>query len=139
MTEEQRDKGRITTLTILLIVLFFGMCSACTPLLYKSDKIRVTHVLTLTNDSDTCKIKLYDIDPNKIYHVIGYDFVRVYENRYYNPYQDYLYDDRKSPYKYRYLGDVNGEFGSVYFNNQKVADINNYVGAGKIFYNDKCD
>ena len=83
MTESQRDKGRLITLLILISVLLVGMCSSCASLLYSSNNVMVTHVLALTNKGDTVKIRIQDIQPQRTYNVVGYDFVRWNDNRFY--------------------------------------------------------
>ena len=75
MTDEQREKGRAITLALLVMIMLVGMCSSCSSLLYNSNRIVVTHVLALTNEGDTVKIKIQDIQPQRMYHVVGYDFV----------------------------------------------------------------
>jgi len=125
MTEKQRDRGRVITLLILLSIIFLGMCSGCTELLYKSDSVYVTHVLALTNKGDTVKIRLNQIKPQEMYHVVGYDFVRFDDNKYYVPYNDRRYDLRYQK-RFSYYGDPYGYYGRIYNNNQKISTINNY-------------
>ena len=113
MTENQRDKGRAITLAILVIVMLVGMCSSCASVLYDSNRILVTHVLALTNSGDTVKIRIQDIQPQKMYHVVGYDFVRWHDSKYYIPYNDRYYDYRYHDSRWRYHGNVSGTFGYV--------------------------
>ena len=104
MTDKQRDTGRLITLIILISVLLIGIISSCTPYLYKSNQIKVTHVLALTEVGDTIKVPIRDIKPTQIYNVVGYDFVRGYNNPYYNPWRQYhIYDNH-----YRYYGNSIG-------------------------------
>lgn len=101
------------------------MCSGCTDLLYRSDSVYVTHVLALTNNGDTVKIKLNEIQPKQIYNVVGYDFVRYEDNRYYIPYNDRRYDIRHQK-SFSYYGDPNGYYGRIYHNNKEISTLNNY-------------
>ena len=82
MTDEQRDKGRAITLAMLVMIIFLGMCSACSPYYYQSKGPEVTHVLALTKEGDTLKIPIKDIKPNVIYNVVGYDWYRPYSGYY---------------------------------------------------------
>ena len=86
MTDKQRDLGRLITLAILLSILLVGILSSCAPMLYNRNQVMVTHVLALTEMGDTVKIRIDQIRPQQTYHVVGYDFVRWQDNRYYNPY-----------------------------------------------------
>ena len=112
MTDEQRDKGRAITLALLVMVMLIGMCSSCSNSLYRSNQIKVTHVLAVTELGDTVKIAMRDIQPTKIYNVVGYDFVRGYNNPYYNPWRQYhIYDNY-----YRYYGNAVGTNGAIHIN-----------------------
>ena len=113
MTDNQRDKGRVITLSILIVILLVGMCSSCASVLYDSNRVIVTHVLALTNSGDTVKIRIQDIQPQRMYHVVGYDFVRWQDNRYYVPHYDRHYDYRYHDSRWRYHGNVSGTFGYV--------------------------
>ena len=83
----------------ILFALLFTM-NSCTPYIYKSNQIKVTHVLAITELGDTVKIAMRDIQPTQVYNVVGYDFVRGYMNPYYDPWRQYhIYD-----HHYRYYG-----------------------------------
>jgi len=120
MTDNQRDKARVITLSILLIILLVGMCSSCASLLYDSNRVIVTHVLALTNSGDTVKIKIQDIQPQRMYNVVGYDFVRWNDSRYI-PHYDRYYDYRHHDSRWRYYGSHNGSFGYV----TPIPNVNN--------------
>ena len=112
MTEKQRNLGRLITIGTLVGVLLAGVLSSCTPLIYKSNQIKVTHVLAITEAGDTVKISMRDIQPTQIYNVVGYDFARGYNNQYYNPWRQYhMYDNH-----YRYYGNAIGTNGAVHIN-----------------------
>lgn len=113
MTDNQREKGRAITLAILVIVMLIGMCSSCSNLLYSSNNVMVTHVLALTNKGDTVKIRIQDIQPQRMYHVVGYDFVKWNDNRYYVPNYDRQYDYRYHDSRWRYHGNLNGTYGYI--------------------------
>ena len=111
MTDEQRDLGRVISVTILTIILLFAMLVSCSPYYYKSnDKPIITHVLALNSEGDTLKIPIKDIKPNVIYNVIGYDWYQLrsgYYNRWSNPYYHPIYhkphnfnDNGNSGYNY---------------------------------------
>ena len=100
MTQEQRDWGKVIAITIVIMVLLIGALGGCTPYIYKSNQIKVTHVLAVTETGDTVKIAMRDIRPTQVYNVVGYDFVRGYNNPYYYPWRRYhVYD-----HHYRYYG-----------------------------------
>jgi len=100
MTQKQRDWGKVISIAIVAAVLLIGALASCTPYLYKSNQIKVTHVLAVTELGDTVKIAMRDIQPTQVYNVVGYDFVRGYMNPYYDPWRQYhMYDHR-----YRYYG-----------------------------------
>lgn len=104
MTQEQRDWGKVITVAIVAAILLVGALSSCTPYMYKSNQIKVTHVLALTENGDTVKVSMKDIKPTQIYNVIGYDFIRGYNNPYYDPWRPYhMYDNH-----YRYFGNATG-------------------------------
>lgn len=116
MTEKQRNLGRLITIGALVGVLLAGALSSCSPMLYRGidhNQVMVTHVLALTKMGDTVKIKIDQIRPQQTYNVVGYDFVRWQDNRYYNPYNDYRYDYRYHDSRWRYHGKANGTYGYV--------------------------
>jgi len=113
MTDKQRDLGRAITVAILAIILLLGALSSCTPMLYNNNRVMVTHVLALTEMGDTVKIRIDQIQPTKIYNVVGYDFVRWQDNRYYVPHYDRHYDYRYHDSRWRYHGNVHGTYGSI--------------------------
>ena len=76
MTDKQRDTGRLITLIILISILLIGVLSGCSSMLYNRNQVMVTHVLALTEMGDTVKIRIQDIQPQRMYNVVGYDFVR---------------------------------------------------------------
>ena len=82
MTDEQRDLGRIISITILTAIMLFAMLVSCSPYYYQSKGPKVTHVLALTEEGDTLKIPIKDIKPNVIYNVVGYDWYRPYSGYY---------------------------------------------------------
>tara|TARA_Y100000768_G_scaffold134105_1_gene99828 strand:- start:276 stop:767 length:492 start_codon:yes stop_codon:yes gene_type:complete len=113
MTDKQRDRGRAVAILILLIILLSAMLSGCSDLLYRGNNVMVTHVLALTEMGDTVKIRIQDIQPHRTYNVVGYDFVRWQDNRFYNPYNDYYYDYRYYNDRWRYHGKTDGTYGSI--------------------------
>ena len=117
MTDKQRDIGRLISIGTLLLIVLFAMLSSCSSMLYNgSNRVMVTHVLALTEMGDTVKIPMDQIRPQQVYNVVGYDFVRWQNNRFYNPYNDYIYDYRYNRHRYhnwRYHGSVNGMAGGV--------------------------
>jgi hypothetical protein len=88
---------------IIMFSLFFLMLASCSSTLYRSSM--VTHVLAVTESGDTLKIPLNQIQPTRIYNVVGYDY---YNTRYRNSYYRDL--------KYYYNG----------FNNQFNNGVNIY-------------
>ena len=66
MTQEQRDWGKVITVAIVAAILLVGALSSCTPYMYKSNQIKVTHVLAVTEVGDTVKVAMRDIQPTKI-------------------------------------------------------------------------
>ena len=112
MTQEQRDWGKVISVAVMAAIILIGALS-CTPYMYRSNQIKVTHVLAVTELGDTVKIAMRDIQPTKIYNVVGYDFVRGYNNPYYNPWRQYhMYDNH-----YRYYGNATGTNGAIHINN----------------------
>ena len=113
MTDKQRDTGRLITLLLLLSILLVGILSSCTPMLYNNNRVMVTHVLALTEMGDTVKIRIQDIQPQRMYNVVGYDFVRWQDNRYYVPHYDRHYDYRYYDSRWRYHGNPKGTYGYI--------------------------
>ena len=113
MTDNQRDTGRLITLIILISILLIGVLSSCSPMLYSNNRVMVTHVLALTEMGDTVKIRIQDIQPQRMYNVVGYDFVRWQDNRYYVPHYDRHYDYRYYDSKWRYHGSPKGNYGYI--------------------------
>ena len=113
MTDKQRDTGRLITLLLLLSILLIGILSSCTPMLYNNNRVMVTHVLALTEMGDTVKIKIQDIQPQRMYNVVGYDFVRWQDNRFYVPHYDRHYDYRYFDSRWRYHGNPKGTYGYI--------------------------
>ena len=113
MTDKQRDRGRAIAILILLIILLSAMLSGCSDLLYRGNNVMVTHVLALTEMGDTVKIRIQDIQPQRIYNVVGYDFVRWQDNKFYVPGYDYQYDYRYYNNRWRYHGKANGTYGQI--------------------------
>jgi len=99
-------KSRILILfVIIMFSLFILMLTSCSTTLYRSSM--VTHVLAVTESGDTLKIPLNQIQPTRIYNVVGYDYYN-YRHR------DYYYRDLK----YYYNG----------LNNQYSNGVNIYSG-----------
>ena len=113
MTDKQRDTGRLITLIILISILLIGILSSCAPMLYNNNRVMVTHVLALTEMGDTVKIRIQDIQPQRMYNVVGYDFVRWQDNRFYVPGYDRHYDYRYYDSRWRYHGKANGTYGQI--------------------------
>ena len=104
MTQQQRDYGKVISIAVLAAIILLASLSGCVPYMYKSNQIKVTHVLAVTEVGDTVKIAMKDIRPTQIYNVVGYDFVRGYNNPYYDPWRPYhMYDNH-----YRYYGNATG-------------------------------
>ena len=113
MTDNQRDTGRLITLIILISILLIGVLSSCSPMLYNNNRVMVTHVLALTEMGDTVKIRIQDIQPQRMYNVVGYDFVRWHDNRFYVPHYDRHYDYRYYDSRWRYHGNPKGTYGYI--------------------------
>ena len=113
MTDKQRDTGRLIAIAVLIIILVSAILSGCSSMLYPSNQVMVTHVLALTEMGDTVKIRIDQIQPKQIYNVVGYEFVRWNDSRYYNPYNDYSYDYRYHDDRWRYHGRANGTYGQI--------------------------
>ena len=96
---------------IIFLLIFFG----CTQTLYRSPL--VTHVLAITETGDTLKIPINQIQPTKIYNVIGYDYYKPYAIDYY---RDWRYYDhyRNDIRHFSYYPNVNNQ--SVYINAPNV-------------------
>ena len=60
MTDSQRDKGRVITLTVMICIILLGMCS-CT--VYKTPQMHITSVLAVTAQGDTLKLPIDAIRP----------------------------------------------------------------------------
>ena len=68
MTDKERDLGRVISVSVLLLILLIAMfTSGCAPYMYKSNQIKVTHVLALTERGDTVKIAMRDINHYRYY------------------------------------------------------------------------
>ena len=104
MTDEQRDLGRIISITILTAILLFAMLVGCSPYYYQSKGPKVTHVLALTEEGDTLKIPIKDIKPNVIYNVVGYDWYRPYSGYYTRWAEPYYHPRLYNPPKPIYNG-----------------------------------
>ncbi len=122
MTDKQRDRARVLTLLILISIILMGALSGCSQMLYNSNRVMVTHVLALTEMGDTVKIRIDQIQPKRMYNVIGYDFVRYMDNRFYNPYNDRMYDYRYHDSRWRYHGNI---YGTSYGHITPNPNINN--------------
>ena len=116
MTEKQRNLGRLISISIVILVLIFAALSSCTPFLYKSNQVQVTHVLALTEMGDTVKIPISEIKPKIIYDVIGYNYMRY--NPYYSPYNNrYYYDYYNYNRHYTNHQGIQGSGSSIQYNN----------------------
>ena len=94
------DIDKVFWFAVVFVLLAMICITSCAPVLYKSNQIKVTHVLALTETGDTVKIAMKDIRPTQVYNVVGYDFTRPYMNPYYDPWRNYwMYENR-----YRYYG-----------------------------------
>ena len=107
MTDEQRDLGRIISITILTAILLFAMLFSCSPYYYQSKGPEITHVLALTKEGDTLKIPIKDIRPNVIYNVVGYDWYRPYSGYYTRWAEPYYHPRLYNPPKPIYNGNSN--------------------------------
>jgi len=101
----------------MIIILFWFMVivlSSCMSSIYKvrkeniNDRVKVTHVLAITEMGDTLKIPIEDIKPRVIYNVVGY--VNGMVNPYYRPYNYYDY----YPYSIRNPNYIRNNTGSVF-------------------------
>ena len=130
MTQEQRDWGKVISIAVMAAIILIGALSSCTPYLYKSNQIKITHVLALTENGDTVKVAMRDIKPTQVYNVVGYDFTRGYNNQYYNPWRQYhMYDNY-----YRYYGNYGMVGSSVNYINQPYNNwhpLENFVSGNR--------
>ena len=65
------DIDKIFWFAMVFVLLAMICITSCTPYLYKSNQIKVTHVLALTEAGDTVQIAIKDIRPTQIYNVVG--------------------------------------------------------------------
>ena len=72
MTQEQRDWGKVISVAIVAAILLIAGLAGCTPYMYRSNQIKVTHVLALTENGDTVKVSMRDIKPTQIYNCLLY-------------------------------------------------------------------
>ena len=107
MTDEQRDLGRVISVSILLLIILVAMLASCSPYYYQSKGPQVTHVLALTEDGDTLKIPIKDIKPNVIYNVVGYDWYRPYSGYYTRWAEPYYHPALYNAPKPSYNGNIN--------------------------------
>jgi len=110
MREKIKENITEILLALLLICTIIIFTTGCSSSLYKyrehfdKNKPVVTHVFALTNQGDTIKIPINDIQPQRLYNVIGYDFYNPYDmyyNRYRNNWYDRYYDYRRN-YNHNY-------------------------------------
>jgi len=101
--------------SFMVIISFWFMVivlSSCMSSIYKvrkeniNDRVKVTHVLAITEMGDTLKIPIEDIKPRVIYNVVGY--VNSMVNPYYRPYNYYDY----YPYSIRNPNYIRNNTGS---------------------------
>jgi len=118
MTEEQRDLGRVISVTILTAILLFAMLVSCSPYYYQSKGPKITHVLALTEEGDTLKVPIKDIKPNVIYNVVGYDWYRPYSGYYTRWDQPYYHPHLYNPPKP--IGGGNSNYNNNNNNNTPV-------------------
>lgn len=87
------------------------------------NRMVVTHVLAITEAGDTVNIPIDQIQPTKIYNVIGYDFYRPYHNSnsYYRDWRFY-YDN--------YNMNNGGYNGVGLYGNIKSIHPTTYIGNG---------
>ena len=128
MTDEQRDLGRVISVTILTIILLFAMLVSCSPYYYQSKGPKVTHVLALTEEGDTLKIPIKDIKPNVIYNVVGYDWYRPYSGYYTRWAEPYYHPRLYNPPKPIY----NGNSNINYNNNNNTPNTPTIKPAGSV-------
>ena len=116
------DIDKVFWFAIVFVLLAMICITSCVPVLYKSNQMKVTHVLAVTEEGDTVKIAMKDIRPTQVYNVVGYDFTRGYMNPYYDPWRQYhMYD-----HHYRYYGNQFNTISSSANNNPygKIQNIN---------------
>ena len=130
MTQKQRDYGKVIAVAVMALIILIGMLAGCTPMLYKSNQIKVTHVLAVTEEGDTVKIAMKDIRPTQVYNVVGYDFTRGYMNPYYDPWRDHW----RYSNQYRYYGNQFNTISSSANNNPygKISNINPIISPSNI-------
>ena len=97
----------------LIFVLCFIIIQSCSSVLYKSPL--VTHVLAITETGDTLKIPINQIQPKRIYNVVGYNF---------NPY--YRHNNREWRFYYdNFRNDYRGYNKFVYETPSRIINISN--------------
>ena len=126
MTDEQRDLGRVISVSILLLIILVAMLASCSPYYYQSKGPQVTHVLALTEDGDTLKIPIKDIKPNVIYNVVGYDWYRPYSGYYTRWAEPYYHPRLYNPPKPTYNANSNINYNNNKSNNMKHGKNNNH-------------
>ena len=85
MTDSQRDKGRVITLTVMICIMLLGMCS-CT--VYKQPQMKITSVLAVTAEGDTLKLPIDVIRPIYNYNTYPTNRYPVTPNYfYYSPHR----------------------------------------------------
>ena len=97
--------GKMNKIYIIFLLIFLG----CTHTFYRSPL--VTHVLAIGVTGDTIKIPINQIQPTKIYNVIGYD---SYYPTTYNRDWRFYYDYRDDLRHYNYYPNINNQ--SLYIN-----------------------
>jgi len=103
---------------VFILLAMICIMNGCVSSIYKvrkeniNDRVKVTHVLAVTDMGDTLKIPIESIKPNVVYNVVGYDYMRY--NPYYSPYNNRYYYDYY-PYNYstnrNYTGNNTTGFG----------------------------
>ena len=63
---------------IIIVLLSTIFIQSCSSVLYRSPL--VTHVLAITETGDTLKIPINQIQPNRIYNVVGYNYNPYYRH-----------------------------------------------------------
>ena len=97
------------TRLVLIFATIIMLATSCTGIYqyrkqFDLKKPVVTHVLALTNQGDTIKIPINEIQPQRMYNVVGYDFYNPYDmyyNRYRNNWYDRYYDYNRN-YNHNY-------------------------------------
>ena len=98
---------------IIIVLLFTTFIQSCSSVLYRSPL--VTHVLAITETGDTLKIPINQIQPNRIYNVVGYN---------YNPYYSHSYRDWRFYYD-NYRNDYKGYNKFIYETPSRTINISN--------------